>query len=340
MKFYYLAFLLLLFGACSKHPTEVFPLPDDVCTLHLDSVDSGVILNATGIVASSDYLVVSNLSRDTIFDVFDRNSLRHLYSGLIYGQGPDDMLPFRWIRHYKGNEFYAVGLGAPILTEIALDNRMNVKRRKKIEWEKDICQNIYPLSDDKVLIQPGKKCGEWSLHDISTGKIVDMPEFPFIGRNDSDDMIEMFKKRAVNVAVKSDGKRIAFFYAMLPFVRFYDSEGMILHEWSVGQEITDAADNLVEKKRYFTSCVSSEELIFVKYDGLDTTGDCTCLQVWDWDGFLLGSFRIDSRVNLFTVSPDSNKLYAVKGDNDFIFWCDLQPVIDEVVNRRKRASEK
>lgn len=330
MKTYtFLFFLLLLVEACSKpQQVEVVSLPENIRTLNLDSIhNANVLLNATGIVATSDYLIVANASKDTIFDVFERGSLLYLYSDLIYGQGPDDLLPFRWTRYLKDNDIYVIGLGTPVLTEVSINsNGLTVNRRNKIEWENDICQNIFPLSDSKALIQPGKKHGEWVINDCITNQLINMPEFPFKNKAEEGDWLKMFQNRAVNVAVNEDGKRIVFFYTMLPLVRLFDDNGGILYEVNVGGEIHDASEFLHERHLYYTRCISVGNYIFVKYNPQNKEDDFTYFQIWNWEGRMLSMFRIEGQLNLFTVSPDAKNFYAVKKDNDHIFRCSLEPI--------------
>ena len=334
MKYLHVIVFLFLFGACSKPQYKVVPVPGEICSLLLDSVsvNNDVILNPTGIIATSDYLIISNLSRDTIFDVFDRYNMRHLYSDLVDGQGPNDMLPFRWIRPLNNNDFYIVGLGVPVLTEIETGSNLNVRKREKIEWEKDICQNIYPLSDNKLLIQPGKKYGEWVIYDTLTGEVVDVPEFPFKEFEKESDAFTMFQNRAVNVAVNADGNRVAFFNVMFPFVRYMDNAGNILYEANVGEEIKDVSDYFYEKHMYYTGCVSVGDFIFAKYNSKRMDSDSTSFQIWDWNGCLLGTFKVKSKINLFAVSPDARTLYAVKPDNDYVFLCNLDSVMNKIGN--------
>lgn len=333
MRICILLILLCLLEACSKPQVEVVSIPEEICTLTLDSVyNEEVLLNATGIVATSDYLVVSNLSKDTIFDVFDRGSLRYLYSDLINGQGPNDMLPFRWVRYVEKNDFYVVGLGVPVLTEINIDTCLSVKHRKKVAWENDICQNIFPLSDSKVLIQPGKKNGEWVVYDETTDKYLDMPEFPFKNDVDETNMFKIFQNRAVNVAIENGGERIAFFYVMFPFVRFLNDKGDVLCEANVGEEISNASRFLNDRHMYYTRCIVAGDYIYVKYIPKKEEGNFTYFQIWDWNGSLLAVFRIEDRLNLFTISPDGNTLYAVKRDNDHVFRCSLAPVLEKISN--------
>lgn len=329
MKHLVWALFFLCFGACSSPKADFVALPDKVHALTMDSIDSGVLLNANGMVATSDYLIVSNLSRDTIFDVFDIRNLNYLYSDLIYGQAANDMGAFRWVRHLEGNRFYTVGLGFPLVTKIEASGKLDIKERQTIEWEKDICQNVYLLSGNKVLIQPGKKNGEWSLHDTKTKETVDMPETPFIDEEPDGDMIAKFQNRAANIAIKGDKSRIAFFYYKLPYMRLLNSKGDILKESCVGKYIDDASGYFhKEKTPCFTGCAFTDEFIFVKYNPEEQEEGTTYFQVWDWEGNLLHLFQLKEKFNVFTVSADGKTLYAVKGDNDHIFRCDLTGLME------------
>lgn len=325
MRILLLLIVALYLGACSEplNKGQYTPLPTNVHTFQMDSTDAGVLLNATGMVVTGDYLVISSLNKDTIFDVFDVNKLNHLYSGLVYGQGGNDMLPFRWMRPLADNRFYTVGLGVPVITVIEAGNRLEISGRNKLEWEKDICQNLYPLKDGKMLIQPGKKQGEWSLYNVMAGKIVDMPDFPFKEYEPDYDWMETFQNKAAHVAVNTAKERIAFFYCKFPYMQLFDFEGNVLYESCVGEHITDPLKFFRKDEMYYSGCTYTDEFVFVKYLPAQAEADKTYFQVWDWEGNLLSLFEIEDRINLFAVSPDGRRMYAAKNDNDHIFWCDI-----------------
>ena len=81
--------ILLFAGACSQPSgTEsVIALPEESHIVALDSVDTGVLLNPIDITATGNHLIVANMHKDTIFDVFD---LQSLGSGEEVGSGRKD----------------------------------------------------------------------------------------------------------------------------------------------------------------------------------------------------------------------------------------------------------
>lgn len=330
MKVFLFIISILCLAACSKSPSKgiCVALPADVQVFEMDSVDSGVLLNATGMVALPDYLIISNLHKDTLFDVFDVHGLEYRYSGLIYGGGSNDMLPFRWIRPLDSHRFYAIGLGVPLVTVVDVEGGLKIDGRKQLEWEKDVCQNLYPLKNGKVLIQPGKRQGGWSLYDMKSGDVSDMPDSPFQEDEPEADMIQAFQYRAVNVAVNADKERIAFFYSKFPFVRFFDFDGNLLVEYSVGEEISDPQKFFHREGMYYWGCSYTADFIFVKYAPDNEASDVTCFQVWDWEGNLLSRFNVADKINLFTVSADGKRMFAAKNDNNHIFWCNIASALD------------
>ena len=60
MKVFLFIISILCLAACSKSPSKgiCVALPADVQVFEMDSVDSGVLLNATGMVALPDYLII------------------------------------------------------------------------------------------------------------------------------------------------------------------------------------------------------------------------------------------------------------------------------------------
>lgn len=327
-----LLFIILVFclGACSKSldkKLKYINYPSQIHSLKMDSIDSGILLNASGIATTEDYLIISNLNKDTIFDIFDIDSLRYLYSDLIYGQGGNDMLPFRWMRTFDNNEFYTIGFGIPTITILKVENGLKISKRKNIEWEEDICQNLYLLKDGKILIQPGKKQGEWSLYDTNNGEAADMPEFPFKKYEPDYDIIKTFQNRAVYVAVNIKEECIAFFYYKIPFMQLFDFNGNVLSEGFIGNSSIEPLKYFYNDTMYYTGCSYTDEFVFVKFIPNNAEDGTTYFQVWDWDGNMLSLFKINSVINLFTVSRDSKTMYVVKSDNDNIFRCDLSSII-------------
>ena len=316
--------ILLFAGACSQPSgTEsVIALPEESHVVALDSVDTGVLLNPIDITATGNHLIVANMHKDTIFDVFDLQSLGYLYSDLIYGGGPNDMSRFRWIRPWEENEFYTVGLGIPLITKINVgEEKMTVTGNQLVQWDRDICQNIYPLEDDQYLIQPGKKEGEWCLYDMSSGEVTDIPALPFKeDEPEEKNLVKTFQNRTAQVAVHPGKNRIAFFYYKFPYMRLFDFKGQIVKEGCVGKKITDPSTCYNKEMGYYSKCVYTDSRIVVRYIPEDQQEGTTYFQVWDWDGNLLSRFEVQDMFYLFALSPDGKTLYAAKIDNDQLFW--------------------
>lgn len=178
------------------------------------------------------------------------------------------------------------------------------------------------------MIQPGKRQGGWSLYDTTSGDVSDMPDSPFQEDEPEADMIQAFQYRAVNVAVNADKERIAFFYSKFPYVRFFDFDGNLLVECSVGEKISDPDKFFRREGMYYWGCSYTADFIFVKYAPDNEASDVTCFQVWDWEGNLLSRFNVADKINLFTVSADGKRIFAAKNDNNHIFWCNIASALD------------
>lgn len=50
------------------------------------------------------------------------------------------------------------------------------------------------------------------------------------------------------------------------------------------------------------------------------------VQVWDWEGNLLSRLEVQDEFYLFALSPNGKTLYAVKIDNDHLFWAKLPDI--------------
>lgn len=322
--------ILLLAGACAKpQGTEnVIELPEKSHVVQVDSVESGILLNPIGIAATGDYLVIANMHKDTIFDVFDQHSLHYLYSDLIYGGGPNDMSQFRWMRPWGDNAFYTVGLGVPLITQVkAGDKRMTASEKKMVSWDKDICQDIYPLEDDRFLIQPGQKEGGWILYQQSGDEVIDMPASPFQDEEpDNKNLVKTYQNRTAQVAVHPGKKRIAFFYHQFPYMRMFDFNGRIVKEGCVGEKITNPSAYFNQEYGYYSTCAYTDERIVVRYMPKDQKAGVTYFQVWDWEGNLLSRLEVQDEFYLFALSPNGKTLYAVKIDNDHLFWAKLPDI--------------
>lgn len=329
MKIKILILSSLFIGACSEKPQSNFvPLPAGYVTLAVDSVDSGVLLNPIDLTCTSRYLVVANLQKDTIFDVFDNKSMKYLYSDLVAGQGPNDMLAMRSIKSWDEDKFYVTGFGVPSFAMVNIRERMKVDAKKNIPWENDVCQNMYLLTENEVLLQPTKRNGEWVLYDILNKKTTEIPTSPFanIQGNEQSDFISAFQKRTSVIAVKKDGSLFALFYMHFPYMRIFDKSGRMIFETSVGTSLEQVIDesSKEEKGIYFGRCSQSDDLIFIKYNPSDSKCDAeTHLQVWDWEGNLLCLLKVPVRMDAFAVTPDGKSLFGIKVDSDNIYHCDL-----------------
>lgn len=235
------------------------------------------------------------------------------------------MSRFRWIRPWEENEFYTVGLGIPLITKINVgEEKMTVTGNQLVQWDRDICQNIYPLEDDQYLIQPGKKEGEWCLYDMSSGEVTDIPALPFKeDEPEEKNLVKTFQNRTAQVAVHPGKNRIAFFYYKFPYMRLFDFKGQIVKEGCVGKKITDPSTCYNKEMGYYSKCVYTDSRIVVRYIPEDQQEGTTYFQVWDWDGNLLSRFEVKDMFYLFALSPDGKTLYAAKIDNDQLFWGEL-----------------
>jgi hypothetical protein len=158
---------------------------------------------------------------------------------------------------------------------------------------------------------------------MANKNLVDLPNSPFWGHEPQGNKIELFKYRAVNVAVKNDFSKFAFFNSYLPYVRMFDSEGSLIHDTFVEKTPDDYYNLLLDKKHYYSRCCATDEYIFVRCYLNDSKDLRTTIQVWDWNANLLSLIELDNKLGAFTISPDGNHLYGVKIDSDYIYYCDL-----------------
>lgn len=321
-------FYCLLVVACSKHSLQHVELPEAVTELNVDSIESNLILNPVGIVATDNYLIIANSKRDTLFDVFDNKTGNYLYSDLVMGQGPEDVSAFRNIVHWRGDRIYVNGLGIPSITMIDVaKERLRVAEKRICPLKDNIYQAIYALNDEDALAQPtggeyewmyynGKTkavngCTSFSLSDITGGSVT---EFGKISNSMG------------SVAVSPDMSHFMFFYSWFPYMKIFNSSGDVLFEKSVEvplEQITYESD-ILKRRPYYHICVKTNDYVFISYTPLNSENESSCfIQVWNWSGELLKVLKLPDGIDVFTVTPNAKRIYGVKADSDKIYYCDL-----------------
>lgn len=328
MKHILIFALSIILGSCSNPSiNNVTSLPNSIHKLHLDSINSGILLNGTDIIATENFLVIANYLKDTIFDVFNIDNLNYLYSDITLGHGPNDILNFRSIRYLNKNNIYSIGLGIPLTSRISIGQEVDIEENMMIDLEGDICQDMYILSDDKILIQQNKGEGEWALYNKNNKEFTNLPKSIYNGFEPKASDIQTFQYRAVNVAIKNDKSKFAFFNYYLPYIRIYDSNGNLTYQSFVEKNPEDYYSLLLEEEVYYSRCYATNDYIFVKYFSSDEQKKGTSIQVWDWDGKLQHLIELDSELHLFTISTDAKRLFGLKMDSDYIYYCDLTTTI-------------
>lgn len=319
---------MLVEAGCHQASTKFIELPKVNITLEVDSVYSNTILEAIGIIATDDYVVLMNHKKDTLFDVFDNKSGKYLYSNLTYGQGPKDMAPFLNIYSLEKNDIYATGLGAATLTMMKVNEQhLDITEKKKLPLEETLYQTIYLLDDDRIMVKSTNEDAEWFFYNGNTGEFIGDCFFTLsniIGDHKSNDnnMMKLADRRC-SVAVNRERGRIAIFYIWFPYMKILDTSGNVVFETSVGVPANQIKyePDIMKRSYHFHKCVGTKDYLFVGYPTGDSSADY--FQVWNWDGELLHILKIPGGMNAFTVTPDAKRIYGIKTDSDWLYYCDL-----------------
>ncbi len=326
--------IFLLFYSCSSEKGNKF-----VIKVNDFPVKSGlkakvvdippVAITPFNLFITKEKLVMFNMKKDTIFDVFKLPECGYLFAAGGKGEGPDDFFDIdrrSFIPTDKGFKVFFQGHKA--LKEVEIhENTVEIVQEKTLKFDID----QYPvngftlINDTSYIYWSGLKTE--TEYDLLNTKTQERKSFsPYPGWCKSELKEDKMFTYVKNVTVKPNGKMFAAFYGYFKKFRIYDCQGNLLKDVSV--EINPYDESLNKENRtifYFSYPKSSDKYIYALCKNADNqTMVNPELQIWRWDGTPVGCYSLDRQISLFAVSEEYGKIYAINGDiEDEIYIYDL-----------------
>lgn len=314
----------------------------------LDSVPiSPALLKIRYMIATDDYLLVMLPKKDTIFKVFDAETVSYLGSFGFEGQGPLD-LEFNGANASSlkpfGNGFIVADQKRMRVFEIKggegdVENKFSVK-----------LISSHPLVDDLRFMNNGfmvDEKGAFSTQmfskshfvywDFETGALSDSIAFP----NLYPEIPEGAKYHLYWSNVGINQNRIAIAYQRFPMIKIADLKtgrsSEILYSAEHEQTVVPRADdrgrsiaNSIEMIGYHRQVVTSDNHIYALYQEESHSVNGSTIEshpltekeihIYDWSGKPVKKLLLPSWVNWFTVTPDDGFIYFFHPEKEnFLF---------------------
>ncbi|GHT74328.1 hypothetical protein AGMMS50262_07060 [Bacteroidia bacterium] len=188
-------------------------------------------LSPSNIIISDDKLLLYQMKKDTLFDVFRLPECTYLYSDGFRGQGPNDFdnIDTRSLLSTSNSRFSFFDMGKSMLKEVVITNNhlsINDKTKQYFDIADRPVNGFKQLNDSSFFYwNTSSEDTEYILFNnhipSKTYKAISYPDWEknqFIEQN----KIFTYMK---NDVVKSDGTLFASFYAYFKRIRIHDSFG-------------------------------------------------------------------------------------------------------------------
>ena len=326
MKYYLVTISLLWLCSCVSRQNNVVTVDRFPCdtTLTSEIVEVPPVLLYPGhTLTVGDKLVVYENKRETLFDVFQLPECRYLYSGGLRGRGPGEFpteVDRRSFLPVDGG-FEVVGLDMCIRRVEIGDSEIGVTDGFRLRGQMTP-NGLYRLGSGVYVAweAPGGN-NEYAIINTATGAKRAFGTYPDLAGRPltvSEQMFAYIK----NSVVKPDGSRFASFYSAFKFWRLYDSEGNLLREIQVteGRQAPGVLphDPAMWFVAYASYPMATDDYIYIlcenrlRNEPFPATSE---LQVWDWEGSLIGRYELDQPIILFAISQRFKQLYGVTGSD-------------------------
>lgn len=282
-----------------------------------------VAMNPSNILVTGDKLVMFNMKKDTIFDVFRLPDCSYMFSAGYKGEGPNDF------QHVDRRSFVPTSTGfkvyfqdSQVLKDILLDDyKMEVNRGndKKFQIDQNPVNGFLALNDSVYLYWSGMgKDTEYDLLNYNTNQTTAFSFYPqWRGKDETDDKIFTYVKNSV---ASPSGDKFASFYGYFKHICIYDYQGALLKDISVTVPPMNSTfePNPEDRTIYYYAYPKTvgEYIYTLCRNGKRGDGGNIEFQVWKWDGTPAGRYKISDEITLFAISEKDKKIYAVDGENE------------------------
>lgn len=321
-------FIFLILSSCqmtgkNDNPFSVitqFPVEEEL-TAEVISIPP-IAMTPFNIFTTEDKLVMYNLQKDSIFDVFSLPECNYLFSAGYKGEGPNDFMDVdRRLFVPTKNGFKVFFQSHKELKEVQFrDKSIEVVKDSILKFEIDQypVNGFTPLNDSIFIYWSGfGKETEYDLLNRNTKEIIPFSPYPEWAKQENAERLFTYIK---NMTVKPDGKGFAAFYGYFKRFRIYDDKGNLLKDISL--EIEPYASDFETEVNsrmvyYFAYPKSSNEYIYALCKNAKADAEAIPeLQIWRWDGTPVGKYKLDRHITLFSISEKYEKMYAVNGENE------------------------
>lgn len=285
-----------------------------------------IILAPEKIFIMNNQIWIAQTRKEIIFDVFDINSGKHLFSTGIKGRGPND---FRYpmAATIVADEDAFTILDLNVLKTIHSDSQGNIETvDTKKTFELFPVNGFVKLNDSLVCAFADCATGTMSKYEykrlnIITGsenKFSTYPEFLSKKKFEEDERCQIFYKYLFSNPVKG---KFAAFYSFFKFIRFFDFEGNLEKEIfvKIAPYTSENVDDWQARNVYYGPPFATDDFIYAPCGSHE-------IQVWDWNGRPVIQYSFKQTFHTFTVSEDQKKIYMVSSkeeDLDKIYTIDL-----------------
>lgn len=292
-----------------------------------------VAISPFNLFITKDKLIMFNMKKDTIFDIFNLPECEYLFAAGNKGEGPNDFFDIdRRLFIPTNNGFKVFFQNQKALKEAEIQrNSIKIAQENILKFNIDQypINGFTPINDTTYLYWSGFEA-ETEYNLLNTNTQIHKPFSPYpkwCKSEINEDKIFTYVK---NITVKPDGKMFAAFYGYFKKFRIYDHLGNLLKDISI--EIEPYDEDLNKKNRtifYFSYPKSSNKYIYALCKNADQqTVTNPELQIWKWDGTPIGAYKLDRPISLFAVSEEYGKIYAINGDiEDQIYIYDLPNIL-------------
>lgn len=281
----------------------------DALTADPDTFQLDVLMWPSGMKATGGNLVVQNMKRDTIFDLFTLPDVVYSGSGIIKGSGPDEViaaLPLSLNRGFQSGQLtFSSGLPSQVAVMRVPGFRITDNRRHEMPdgWVGE--QNMMLLCGDTVLAQQFTLPLDWIIVD-GTGNVVTTLDIPMPDdiktAAGNDERARMMSRTAYAVPLP-DRSRFAICTRVYPSVSIFDREGRNITTLTMPYAP-------VLKGNYITSCDANEQGIYLVYHDVEKgMDDGYVIAAIDWDGNLMKAYNVPGPIGAVTVDDESNAVY-------------------------------
>lgn len=284
---------------------------------------SNSMLLPSALFTTQKHLVVYKQKENYLFDIFNLEPLEYLYSAGTIGTGPDDfgLLDARSFIPRK-NEFSVLEAGSHVLKQIEITDKIKIVSTEKIFEQHSASNGFYPLANNKYVMYGNiEDPNEYYIFNKKNKKMIAFGEYPQWTKNFKP--FERFLLGIKNCVTHPDGKLFAAFYGRMKHIRFYNDEGVLLHDISVNISpfINNiSSQNPEELATFYLSPQATSKYIYVlcsnRLSRKESTTPIQELQVWSWDGTPVISYKLNKPVSLIAISETHQKIYAIDQENE------------------------